>query len=55
VSVPSLKPLRVTICLGSSCYVRCSDQLGAALASLISERGLQDQIELEGAFCMDRT
>jgi NADH:ubiquinone oxidoreductase subunit E len=54
VSVPSLKPLRVTICVGSACYVRGSDQLGAALASLISERGLQDRIELTGAFCMDK-
>ena len=47
-------PLRLTICVGSSCYVRGSDQLAEALASLIRERGLEERIEITGAFCMEQ-
>jgi NADH:ubiquinone oxidoreductase subunit E len=47
------EPLRVTICVGSSCYVRGSDKVGAALAALLESRGLQDRIDITGAFCMD--
>jgi NADH:ubiquinone oxidoreductase subunit E len=53
-SKPDREVLRVTICVGSSCYVRGSDQFGAALASLIEQQGLQDRVELSGAFCMDQ-
>jgi NADH:ubiquinone oxidoreductase subunit E len=53
VSPPEPESLRVTICVGSSCYVRGSDQLAAALVSLLGEHGLEDRIEITGAFCMD--
>jgi NADH:ubiquinone oxidoreductase subunit E len=46
--------LTVTICVGSACSVRGSDDLAAALEALIAREGLDGQIELVGAFCMEQ-
>ncbi len=43
----------VVICVGSSCYVRGSDQVAATFENLIDQEGLADQVELMGAFCME--
>ena len=43
----------VTICVGSSCYVRGSDQVAETLQRLVEKEGLQDKVELGGAFCME--
>ena len=45
--------INIVICVGSSCYVRGSDQVAATFERLIDERGLADEVELMGAFCMD--
>jgi NADH:ubiquinone oxidoreductase subunit E len=45
--------LKVTICVGSSCVVRGSDELAAALERLIEREKLTQQVELVGAFCME--
>jgi NADH:ubiquinone oxidoreductase subunit E len=42
----------ITICVGSSCYMRGTDDLAAALERLIEKEALQDQVELIGSFCM---
>jgi NADH:ubiquinone oxidoreductase subunit E len=42
----------ITICVGSSCYMRGTDDLAAALERLIEREALQDQVELIGSFCM---
>lgn len=44
----------VTLCVGSSCYVRGSNKVADAFESLIEKEGLQDEIEMMGAFCMER-
>lgn len=44
--------LKVTICVGSSCSVRGSDDLAAALERLLEAGGLRDRVELVGSFCM---
>ncbi len=44
----------VTVCVGSSCYVRGSDRVAEALQRMIDKRGLQAQVELSGAFCMEQ-
>lgn len=44
----------VTLCVGSSCYVRGSNKVADAFESLIEKEGLQDEVELMGAFCMER-
>jgi NADH:ubiquinone oxidoreductase subunit E len=42
----------ITICVGSSCYMRGSDDLASALEGLIEKAALQDQVEIIGSFCM---
>ena len=46
--------LTIVICVGSSCHVRGSDDLAENLEGLIAKHGLQEQVELVGAFCMDQ-
>ena len=46
--------ISIVICVGSSCYVRGSDQVADILETLIAKEGLQDRLELIGAFCMER-
>ncbi len=43
----------VTVCVGSSCYVRGSDRVAEALERLIAERGLDGKVEISGHFCME--
>jgi len=44
----------VTICVGSSCSVRGSDDFADALERMIDKEGLGDRIRLVGAFCMEQ-
>jgi NADH:ubiquinone oxidoreductase subunit E len=46
--------LTITVCVGSSCYVRGSEVLAEKFDALIKERGLGAKVELTGAFCMDQ-
>jgi NADH-quinone oxidoreductase subunit G len=48
------KTLSIHICVGSSCYVRGSDQVAARLVQLIEEAGLTGSVEVVGSFCMER-
>ncbi len=43
----------VTVCVGSSCYVRGSDRVAEALERLIREHNLDGRVEVSGAFCME--
>ena len=47
-------PLRVTVCVGSSCHVRGSREILARFGRLLKEHGLAGRVVLEGAFCMER-
>lgn len=44
--------MKVTICIGSSCHLKGSGQIIEMLQRLVAEHGLQDIVELCGAFCM---
>ena len=44
----------VTVCVGSSCYVRGSDRVAEELQRLIAEHGLEGKVQLSGAFCMEQ-
>ncbi|MBC7257662.1 MAG: (2Fe-2S) ferredoxin domain-containing protein [Chloroflexi bacterium] len=46
--------ITVTICVGSSCSVRGSDEFADALERLIQKAGLEDRVRLVGAFCMEQ-
>ncbi len=45
--------LMITICVGSSCSLRGSDDLASALFSLIEKEKLEGMVDIVGAFCMD--
>ena len=46
--------LTITVCVGTSCYFQGSEEITKTFERLIEERGLGDQVEIVGAFCMDR-
>ena len=46
--------MKVTVCIGSSCHVKCSHSVVKQLQELIQEKGLEDKIELAGTFCMGK-
>lgn len=46
--------LPVIICVGSSCYVRGSEQVAATFEQLVQARGLTDRVRISGAFCMEK-
>ncbi len=45
--------LLITICVGSSCSLRGSDELASQLYRLIEKEKLQGLVDIVGAFCMD--
>jgi NADH:ubiquinone oxidoreductase subunit E len=45
--------LIVTICVGSSCNLRGSDELASNIQRLIEKEGLEGRVDIVGAFCMD--
>lgn len=45
--------LTVTICVGSSCNLRGSDDLASKIQELIEKENLEARVDIVGAFCMD--
>lgn len=45
--------LKITICVGSSCSIRGSDELASEFQRLIEKEELQGLVDIVGAFCMD--
>lgn len=45
--------LLITICVGSSCSLRGSDELASGLFRLIEKEKLEGMVDIAGAFCMD--
>ena len=43
--------MTITICIGSSCHLKGSRTIIKKLEELITERQLNDKIELNGSFC----
>ena len=46
--------MKVTVCIGSSCHIKGSRQVGEQLQNLIAEHDLKDKVELGGTFCMGK-
>ena len=44
----------VTVCVGSSCHIKGSRRIIMRFNELLKEHGLEDKIELQGSFCMER-
>ncbi len=47
-------PVKVTVCVGSSCHVRGSRAVLQRFAEIIKAEGLDDEVALIGSFCMER-
>ena len=45
--------LIITICVGSSCSIRGSDELASEIQRLIEKENLQGLVDIVGAFCLD--
>ena len=45
--------ITVLVCLGSSCYVRGSEQIAEMFERLIEKEHLQGQVDLRGNLCME--
>ncbi len=45
--------LTITICVGSSCHVRGSDEVAETFDKLIQKENMAGKVEMVGAFCMD--
>jgi len=46
--------MTVTVCVGSSCHIKGSRQIIMRFNELLKEHGLENKIELQGSFCMER-
>lgn len=44
--------MKITVCIGSSCHIKGSHRVVERLQKLVAEKGLENEIELAGAFCM---
>lgn len=42
----------IEICVGSSCFVKGSNELVDKLKKYLEENHLEDKVQLKGAFCM---
>lgn len=45
---------KLTVCIGSSCYLKGADNVIEELKNLINEYGVKDKIEFCGSFCMGK-
>lgn len=43
----------IHICIGSACHVKGSYQVVQRFKELVAERGLENEVELMGTFCLD--
>lgn len=47
-------PVKITVCVGSSCHVRGSRTVLKRFAEVIRAEHLEDEVVLLGSFCMER-
>ena len=47
-------PVKVTVCVGSSCHIRGSRAVLKRFAEIVQADDLQEEVALGGAFCMER-
>jgi NADH:ubiquinone oxidoreductase subunit E len=45
--------IKVTVCVGSSCHLRGSYKIIKVFERIIRDKGLSDQIDFQGSFCME--
>jgi NADH-quinone oxidoreductase subunit G len=45
--------IAVTVCVGSSCHVKGAREMIACFNDFLTKKGLQNKVELRGAFCIE--
>ena len=43
--------MKVTICIGSACHLRCSKEIIQKMQQLVRTNNVADKVDLNGAFC----
>lgn len=46
--------MKLTVCIGSSCHIKGSQNVVEQLQKLIEKHGLEDKADLCGSFCMGK-
>ena len=46
--------MKITVCIGSSCHIKGSRQVVEQLQNLITQKKLEDKVELGGTFCLGK-
>ncbi len=46
--------MKIKVCIGSSCHLKGSKVVVERIQELVKENGLQNKIDLSGAFCMSK-
>ncbi|MBE6753806.1 MAG: (2Fe-2S) ferredoxin domain-containing protein [Ruminococcaceae bacterium] len=46
--------MKITVCIGSTCHIKGSRRVVERLQNLVAENGLEDKVDLGGAFCMGK-
>jgi len=47
-------PVKVTVCVGSSCHIRGSRDMLERFAEILKQEDLNGEVALVGSFCMER-
>ena len=45
--------LEVYVCIGTSCHLRGGERVAEQVVSLVGELGLDEQVQVRGAFCLE--
>ena len=46
--------ITVTVCVGSSCHIKGAREMITRFNDFLTNKGLEDKVELKGSFCMER-
>ena len=46
--------LKITVCIGSSCHIKGSEEIVRLLQSAVEEYKLEDDVVLTGSFCIGK-
>ena len=44
----------VSVCVGSSCHLTCSEEIVDMFMKTIKEKGVEDEVILSGSFCFGK-
>ncbi len=45
--------VEIYVCIGTSCHLHGGERVAEQLLSLVGEQGLQREVQIKGAFCLE--